>query len=221
MPLRTHRPPLDPQLLETLRFAVNSGAWLVAGSPAPSRPSAADLTAIRRELGDCRRCRLWQTRTRIVFGVGDESARVVFVGEAPGFQEDLRGEPFVGRAGQLLDRMLAALGLDRGRVYIANVLKCRPPDNRDPLADEVETCVAFLWAQIEAIRPRVICALGAHAARALLGVTGSISGLRGKAQPVGPWTVVPTYHPAFLLRRPRFKRQAWADLKTVARLLAE
>ncbi|WP_025321715.1 uracil-DNA glycosylase [Deferrisoma camini] len=219
--MRTHRPSLDPELLETLRFAVNSGAWLVAGAPASSRPAASDLAAVRRELGECRRCRLWQTRTRIVFGVGDERARVVFVGEAPGFQEDLRGEPFVGRAGQLLDRMLAALGLDRGRVYIANVLKCRPPDNRDPLADEVETCVAFLWAQIEAIRPRVICALGAHAARALLGVTGSISELRGKAQPVGPWTVVPTYHPAFLLRRPRFKRQAWADLKAVARLLAE
>ncbi|NOY45548.1 MAG: uracil-DNA glycosylase [Deltaproteobacteria bacterium] len=179
------------------------------------------MEAIRREVGECRRCRLWETRTRIVFGVGDERARVVFVGEAPGFQEDLRGEPFVGRAGQLLDRMLAALGLDRGRVYIANVLKCRPPDNRDPLSDEVETCMAFLWAQIEAIRPRVICALGAHSARALLGVRGSISGLRGKAQPVGPWTVVPTYHPAFLLRQPRFKRQAWEDLKTVARLLAE
>jgi len=194
---------------------------LVGGAPAPSRPAPSGLEAIRREVGECRRCRLWETRTRIVFGVGDERARVVFVGEAPGFQEDLRGEPFVGRAGQLLDRMLAALGLDRGRVYIANVLKCRPPDNRDPLSDEVETCMAFLWAQIEAIRPRVICALGAHSARALLGVRGSISGLRGKAQPVGPWTVVPTYHPAFLLRQPRFKRQAWEDLKTVARLLAE
>jgi len=220
VPLRTYRSPLEPRLLETLRFAASSGTWLVAGIPASSRPTASDLAEVRQELGECRRCRLWQTRTRIVFGVGNERAPVVFVGEAPGFQEDLRGEPFVGRAGQLLDRMLAALGMNRGRVYIANVLKCRPPDNRDPLADEVKTCVAFLWAQIEAIRPRVICALGAHAARALLGTTGSISGLRGKAQPVGPWTVVPTYHPAFLLRQPRFKRQAWEDLKTVGRLLA-
>ncbi|GAB4254699.1 uracil-DNA glycosylase [Deferrisoma sp.] len=218
---------LPPGALETLRFAAYSGAWLVPGEPAhetegPPRgpPPGRTLAEVRRELGDCRRCRLWSTRTQIVFGTGNPDAELLFVGEAPGFHEDLKGEPFVGRAGQLLDRMIRAIGLERDGVYIANVLKCRPPDNRDPLEDEVETCLPFLWGQIEAVRPRVICALGAHAARAILGESGSLSALRGGVRSAGPWPVVVTYHPAFLLRQPRFKRQAWEDLKRVRALLA-
>ncbi len=208
---------MDLSLVATLRYLQRTGVWLLGGdAPPPGRDSLED---IRRELGDCRRCRLWESRTRIVFGVGSARAELVFVGEAPGFHEDIQGEPFVGRAGQLLDRMIAAIGLSRDRVYIANVLKCRPPDNRDPAPDEVAACIPFLWRQIEAIGPRVICALGAHAARSLLGVESPITALRGRPHRVGRWTVVPTYHPAFLLRNPRFKRQAWSDLKTLERLL--
>jgi DNA polymerase len=177
------------------------------------------LERIRDELGDCCRCRLSESRSNIVFGVGDSGARLLFVGEAPGADEDRKGEPFVGRAGQLLDRMIQALGMEREAVYIANVLKCRPPNNRDPRPDEVETCSPFLWRQIDAIRPTVICALGAHAARSLLGTETAIGSLRGRLQKARGWTVVPTYHPAYLLRSPQAKRLAWADLKTVKRLL--
>ncbi len=221
-----HKVALPPGALETLRFASYSGVWVVRGGDPPSGGEAPPgpsgrrtLEEVRRELGDCRRCRLWTTRTQIVFGAGNPGAELLFVGEAPGFHEDLRGEPFVGRAGQLLDRMIRAIGLGRHEVYIANVLKCRPPDNRDPLGDEVETCLPFLWGQIEAVRPRVLCALGAHAARAILGESGSLSALRGGVRSAGPWPVVVTYHPAFLLRQPRFKRQAWEDLKRVRALL--
>ncbi len=209
---------MDPSLVATLRYLQRTGVWLLGADAAPAE--RATLDDVRRELGDCRRCRLWETRTQIVFGVGSPEAELVFVGEAPGFHEDVQGEPFVGRAGQLLDRMISAIGLSRDRVYIANVLKCRPPDNRDPAPDEVAACIPFLWRQIAAIRPRVICALGAHAARSLLGVEGPITSLRGRPQQAGRWTVVPTYHPAFLLRNPRFKRQAWSDLKTVRALLS-
>ncbi len=209
---------MDSSRLATLRYLQRTGVWLIKERPPP--PEQTSIEDVRRELGDCRRCRLWETRTRIVFGVGSPGAELVFVGEAPGFHEDLQGEPFVGRAGQLLDRMIAAIGLTREQVYIANVLKCRPPDNRDPAPDEVAACIPFLWRQVEAIRPRVICALGAHAARSLLGVDGPITALRGRPQQVGRWTVVPTYHPAFLLRNPRFKRQAWSDFKTLRALLS-
>ncbi len=225
----TRQPPIPDFVAATLRFLCLSGAWVLSppepgpareGPDGPPRDPARELEAIRLDLGDCGRCRLSRTRTRVVFGTGNPRARLMLVGEAPGFHEDLRGEPFVGRAGQLLDRMVAAIGLSRDQVYIANVLKCRPPDNRDPAQDEVETCLPFLWRQIEAISPRVICTLGAHATRGLLGVSGSITGLRGRPQAVRGRTVVPTYHPAFLLRQPRFKRQAWSDLRTVQRLLA-
>ena len=218
--------PLSDSVAATLRFLCLSGAWVVCpAGPTPAQGStpaepALDLEAVRRDLGECRRCRLSRTRTRIVFGTGSPRARLMLVGEAPGFHEDLRGEPFVGRAGQLLDRMVAAIGLSREQVYIANVLKCRPPENRDPAQDEVETCLPFLWRQIEAIAPRVICTLGAHATRGVLGVSGSITELRGRPQTVRGRTVVPTYHPAFLLRQPRFKRRAWSDLRTVQGLLA-
>lgn len=196
----------------------------------PSRATAAEagveqagagpgLEAVRSDLGECRRCRLAQGRTQIVFGVGDPRAEVVFVGEGPGEEEDRRGEPFVGRAGQLLDRMLAAIGLDRSRVYIANVVKCRPPGNRTPLPDEAAECLPFLRGQIEAIRPRILCALGAHAAQSLLGTQTPVSRLRGKPLNVGERPLVVTYHPAYLLRNPAAKRQAWEDLKFLRRLL--
>ncbi len=235
-------PPDRTRSLEAaLRHAAASGAWIVAGSGpggsardgvSPSgvvAPQAAvlqegagpGLEAVRSDLGDCRRCRLAQGRTQIVFGVGDPGAQVVFVGEGPGEEEDRRGEPFVGRAGQLLDRMLAAIGLDRSRVYIANVVKCRPPGNRTPLPDEAAACLPFLRGQIEAIRPRVLCALGAHAAQSLLGNQTPVSRLRGKLLNLGSRPLVVTYHPAYLLRNPVAKRQAWEDLKLLRRLLDE
>ena len=216
----------------TLRFAHRSGVWVVLGElPAPALPQGScassaeapdrgeQLRQLREEIGDCRRCRLAEGRTHLVFGVGDPGARLLFVGEGPGADEDRRGEPFVGRAGQLLDRMIRALGFARGQVYIANVVKCRPPANREPREDEVSTCLPFLWRQIEAIRPQVICALGAHAARSLLGTDAAIGSLRGRAQTARGLTVLPTYHPAYLLRTPSAKRLAWRDLKTVKELL--
>lgn len=228
-------PPQDPRrsLEATLRFALGSGAWILPTSPRPEvRPApaaaavrqeeapglSAALQAVRDDLGDCRRCRLSAGRTQLVFGVGHPRAPIVFVGEAPGAEEDRRGEPFVGRAGQLLDRMIRAIGFERGQVYIANVLKCRPPENRDPAEDEKAACLPVLWRQIEAVGPRVVCALGGHAAKALLGTDAPIGSLRGKPTAVRGFTVVPTYHPAFLLRNPLAKRQAWEDLKRVRAL---
>lgn len=180
------------------------------------------LARVREHLGVCTRCRLAGSRTHLVFGVGNPAAELVFVGEAPGAEEDRRGEPFVGRAGQLLDRMIQAMGLAREAVYIANLLKCRPPNNRDPGADETATCAPFLWQQLDAIRPRVICALGAHAARALLGVdaSASLGSLRGRTHSCRGWNLVVTYHPAYLLRTPGDKGKAWQDLKRVMQLLA-
>lgn len=181
------------------------------GERAP-RPT---LAAIREDLGDCTRCKLSATRTNIVFGVGAADAPLMFVGEAPGADEDRRGEPFVGKAGQLLDRMIAAMGWTRESVYIANVLKCRPPGNRDPQSDEVAACEPFLARQIEAIRPRVIVTLGKPAAHLLLRTTAPISALRGRFQDYRGIRVMPTFHPAFLLRSPERKRETWEDLKKV------
>jgi len=150
-----------------------------------------------------------------VFGVGAEDAPLMFVGEAPGEQEDLRGEPFVGRAGELLDKMIEAMGWSRKHVYIANTVKCRPPGNRNPQPDELEQCMPFLRAQIQAIAPRIIVALGRPAANNLLGTDAPISALRGKFHDRHGVKVMPTFHPAYLLREPAKKREAWADLKLV------
>ena len=184
--------------------------------------AAADLGAMARALAGCTRCRLCQGRTQVVFGVGSPSARVVFVGEGPGADEDRLGEPFVGRAGQLLNAMLPSIGLARADVYIANVVKCRPPANRDPEPDETAACIPFLKRQIELIDPAVIVCLGRIAARYLLGTTAPISSYRGR------WTkwmgrdVLPTYHPAYLLRNPAAKRESWSDFKKLReRLKAE
>ena len=232
-PPKSTSPDSDTPLQATLRFAHASGAWVVPGVVAPvGEPPAvgpaepdthtpgARLERVRAALGECTRCRLSAGRTHLVFGVGNPDADLMFVGEAPGAEEDRRGEPFVGRAGQLLDRMIQAMGLTRGEVYIANVLKCRPPDNRDPGGDEAATCAPFLWQQIDAIRPRVICALGAHAARNLLSVEGSLASLRGRVHRCRGWAVVVTYHPAYLLRTPGDKRKTWQDLQRVMSLLA-
>ena len=173
------------------------------------------LAQVRTELGECTRCKLHTTRKSIVFGVGSEDSPLMFVGEAPGEHEDLRGEPFVGRAGELLDKMIEAMGWSRQSVYVANILKCRPPGNRNPQPDEIGQCMPFLKAQIGSIAPRIIVALGRPAANQLLGVDAPISALRGKFHDRHGTKVMPTFHPAYLLREPDRKRDAWADLKLV------
>jgi uracil-DNA glycosylase len=178
------------------------------------------LAQIRAELGDCTRCKLHSTRKSIVFGVGDANAPLMFVGEAPGEQEDKRGEPFVGPAGELLDKMIEAMGWSRQSVFINNILCCRPPANRNPQPDEVAACKPFLEARIGSIAPRIIVALGRPAANTLLGTDAPISSLRGKFHDRHGIKVMPTFHPAYLLREPDRKRDAWADLKLVIAELA-
>jgi uracil-DNA glycosylase len=192
---------------------------------------AAALKVIREDLGDCTRCKLSKGRTNIVFGVGNPRADLMFVGEGPGADEDAQGEPFVGRAGQLLNNMIKAMGLRREDVYIANVVKCRPPGNRTPERDECDTCSPFLMRQIAVIKPKVIVALGATAAKNLLAMNSSMAELRGRFydfMPTGVRSNDPswqgarlavTYHPAFLLRDPRQKGEAWKDLQMVMKYL--
>jgi uracil-DNA glycosylase len=179
------------------------------------------LAVLYQEIGDCKRCRLHQSRTKLVFGDGSPAARLLFVGEAPGYDEDRRGLPFVGRAGQLLDKMIQAMGMRRSEVYICNVVKCRPPQNRNPQADEVEACSPFLFRQIEAIRPKVICLLGSYAAQTLLQTGLSISQLRGKQRHWHGIPVVATFHPAYLLRNPAQKASTWLDLIRVMELMGK
>ena len=178
------------------------------------------LRLIREDLGDCTRCRLHQQgRKQIVFGVGDPRAELMFIGEAPGADEDQQGEPFVGRAGQLLNNMIKAMGIRREDVYIANIIKCRPPGNRTPERDECETCSPFLMRQIAAIRPKVIVALGAVAAKTLLAINAPMSELRGHWYDFRGTKLAVTYHPAFLLRDPRQKKETWKDLQMVMKEL--
>jgi len=195
------------------------------------KPAA--LRLIREDIGDCTRCKLSQERTNIVFGVGDPHARIMFVGEGPGADEDARGEPFVGRAGQLLNNMITAMGIRREDVYIGNVVKCRPPQNRAPERDESDTCGQFLMRQISVVRPEIIVALGATAAKYLLGASDSMANLRGHIydfHPILPHSaperdpgfttkLVVTYHPAYLLRDPRQKKETWLDLQMVMKYL--
>jgi uracil-DNA glycosylase family 4 len=182
--------------------------------------SGRGLTYLRAEMGDCQRCKLAKTRRHIVFGTGNPDANLIFVGEAPGADEDLEGEPFVGAAGQLLTKMIQAMGYDRSEVYICNVLKCRPPQNRNPEPDEIVACEQFLRKQIAIVQPRVIVALGKFAAQFLCGEATPITRLRGNLRTFHEIPVMPTYHPAFLLREPERKGEAWADLKQVMALLA-
>lgn len=216
-------------LLENLQLlGARELPWPVDTLPlrvCPTGSDAADLAAghcrcetleeIRADLGDCCRCLLSQGREHIVFGCGNENARVVFVGEAPGREEDKQGIPFVGEAGRLLDRMLFAMGLSREDVYICNVQKCRPPGDRDPQPDEIMACEPFLARQLSAIRPRVIVTLGRFAAQVLLKDQEAISLLRGQWREYEGIPLMPTYHPAYLLRNPATKREVWEDLKLV------
>jgi len=180
------------------------------------------LRAIRDDLGaDCSRCKLHTLgRKQVVFGVGNPNADLMFVGEAPGADEDIQGEPFVGRAGQLLTKIIEAIGLTRDEVYIANVIKCRPPGNRNPEPDEVEQCEPFLFRQIDTVKPKVVVALGKFAAQCLLRTTDPITRIRGREFKYRDAILMPTYHPAYLLRTPSAKREVWEDMKRVREILS-
>ncbi len=180
---------------------------------------SAALLSVRERLGECVRCKLSRGRTKLVFGVGAPEARLMFVGEGPGADEDAQGEPFVGKAGQLLTRMIEAMGFRREEVYIANVVKCRPPENRDPEADEIAACEGFLREQIEAVRPAVVVALGRFAVQTLLRDPTAISKQRGAWRVYQGVKLMPTFHPAYLLRNPAEKKKAWEDLQLVMREL--
>jgi uracil-DNA glycosylase len=185
-----------------------------------ARSAAEALAGIRADIGECTRCKLHGLgRTQIVFGVGNPNADLMFVGEAPGADEDIQGVPFVGRAGQLLTKMIEAMGFARDDVYIANVLKCRPPGNRNPEPDEIATCEPFLFQQLASVEPKVVIALGAFAARTLLKTEAPISRLRGRVFDYRGAKLIPTFHPSFLLRSPANKREAWDDLKLALSIL--
>lgn len=193
------------------------GEW---GTPPGGATAGEDLETIRRDLGECTRCPLHRGRTQIVFGAGDPHARLMFVGEGPGFDEDRQGEPFVGAAGQLLTKIIEAMQLSRNQVYIGNVVKCRPPGNRNPEPGEIQTCLPFLKRQIAAVRPDFICALGSISAQTLLETDVPISRLRGRFHDYGDnMQLMPTFHPAFLLRNPAKKRQVWEDVQKLMKAL--
>jgi uracil-DNA glycosylase family 4 len=196
-------------------------SYLVGGKMTPEPGGADRLDAVRADLGDCKRCSLHRTRRNIVFGDGNPEADLLFVGEAPGADEDEQGRPFVGRAGQLLTKIIEAMGLKREEVYICNILKCRPPGNRNPETAEISACEPFLIKQIEAINPRVICALGTFAAHTLLRSETPISVLRGQFHSYQGIPLMPTYHPAYLLRNPGAKKQVWEDVRKVMKRLQD
>jgi DNA polymerase len=197
----------------TIKPRKNFSAPPEIAAAVPAEERAAALQLIREDLGDCTRCALHTGRHTIVFGVGNPAARLMFVGEGPGADEDAQGLPFVGRAGQLLNNMIAAMGLKREECYIANIVKCRPPGNRTPEPEEANTCSPFLFRQIDVVRPQVLVALGATAATYLLGARQPLAGLRGRVHAFRGMSLIVTYHPAFLLRDPRQKKEAWADLQ--------
>jgi uracil-DNA glycosylase len=176
-------------------------------------PQPLDLEGIRAWIGDCRRCKLWQERKNIVFGSGNREAALVLVGEGPGAEEDEAGEPFVGKAGQLLTKIIESIDLKRDQVYICNIIKCRPPQNRNPQPDEIEACKPFLLAQLKSLSPKLICALGTFAARTLLQTSSPISALRGRFHQFQGIPLLATFHPAYLLRNPTEKRKVWEDMK--------
>ncbi len=182
---------------------------------AASAAAYESMEGIRAAVESCQKCPLCQTRNNTVFGAGDEQAKLVFVGEAPGADEDKQGEPFVGRAGQKLTQIIAAMGLSREEVYITNVLKCRPPGNRNPLPEEIQACEPYLIAQLRLIKPKVICTLGGFASQTLLRTDQRISRLRGRFHTYQGIKLMPTYHPAFLLRNAKFKRDVWEDVQKV------
>jgi DNA polymerase len=186
----------------------------------PGQSNMITLEDVRKELGDCKRCKLHRTRKTIVFGEGNEKATLMFIGEGPGYDEDLQGKPFVGRAGQLLTKIIESVNLSREEVYITNIIKCRPPQNRNPESDEIQSCHPFLMKQISVIQPKIICALGTFSAQTLLKTDTKITALRGKVYDLEGIKVIPTYHPAFLLRNPEKKREVWEDMKKIVELLS-
>ena len=193
---------------------------MAAGQAIARAPAAEGAwEALANEVRDCRLCGLCETRTQTVFGVGDRTARLMVIGEAPGMEEDRQGEPFVGRAGQLLNSMLRAAGFERGEVFIANVLKCRPPNNRDPSDEEAERCLPYLRRQIALVAPKAILCVGRIAAQRLLGTQQPVGKLRGRVHDLDGVPLVVTYHPAYLLRSPGEKRRSWDDLKLALRVL--
>ena len=227
-------------LKSQIQFEIDAGktpAYLyMTGEPLAPDISAADksqaqirksprkaltLGEVKNELGDCQRCSLGKVRTNIVFGEGNPKAEIVFVGEAPGGDEDIQGRPFVGRAGQLLTKIIGAMGLKRSDVYICNILKCRPPGNRNPKPEEIAACEPFLIKQLEAINPRVICALGTFAAHTLLKTEVPITVLRGKFHAYHGIQLMPTYHPAYLLRNQGAKKQVWEDVQKIMKTLPQ
>jgi uracil-DNA glycosylase family 4 len=218
---RPKSPPLRPAPPATPAAALP----IVTVAAGPSLFEAAErvegdtLERIREDIGDCTRCRLHKGRTKIVYGVGNPKAELVFVGEGPGHDEDVQGEPFVGRAGKLLTQMIEAMSLRRADVYICNVVKCRPPENRLPEKDEIATCSPFLLRQLAAIQPKVICCLGACAAQTMLGTNQGISRFRGEWFDFRGSKLIATYHPAYLLRNPNAKGEVWKDLQKVMTVL--
>jgi DNA polymerase len=185
----------------------------------PGQSNIITLAEVRKELGDCKRCKLHRGRKTIVFGEGNEKATLMLIGEGPGYDEDIQGRPFVGKAGQLLTKILQSINLPREEVYIANIIKCRPPQNRNPEPDEIQSCTPFLMKQIGVIQPKIICALGTFSAQTLLKTDTKITALRGKFFDLEGIKVMPTYHPAFLLRNPERKREVWGDMKKIVELI--
>jgi uracil-DNA glycosylase len=206
---------LARDLAERIRWDAELGASGYAATAARRIDPATALAQLRTEIGDCTRCGLHAGRTNIVFGDGDPNAALAFVGEGPGHDEDLSGLPFVGAAGQLLTRIIGAIGLERKDVYICNIVKCRPPKNREPLPDETATCGPFALRQLEIVEPKVVVALGRPAAQFLLGTSAPITALRGSFRERGDMLVMPTFHPAYLLRNESAKRPVWEDMKKV------
>jgi uracil-DNA glycosylase len=214
-----YRQPIDPRVEPALQPVPETTSKIPPPLPTVISDKPSALKVIREDIGDCTRCRLHKGRTNLVFGVGNVNADLMFVGEGPGADEDAQGEPFVGRAGQLLNNMISAMGIKREDVYIANVVKCRPPSNRTPEKDECDTCSPFLMRQIDIIKPKVIVALGAVAAKNLLAVNDSMANLRGRWYDFRDSKLLVTYHPAYLLRDPRQKKEAWKDLQMVMKFL--
>ncbi|MFH1777999.1 MAG: uracil-DNA glycosylase [Candidatus Omnitrophota bacterium] len=177
------------------------------------------ITALEKSVKDCTKCSLYISKRNFVFGEGELDAKIMFIGEAPGFEEDIQARPFVGAAGKLLDKIINAIGLERGQVYIANCLKCRPPGNRNPNDLEITMCYPYLWSQIEIIRPKIICALGKFAAQTLMASCELISNLRGKISDFHGIPIIATYHPAYLLRNPRDKKLVWDDMQKVMQIM--
>jgi len=203
-----------PSTFETTSLWSQNSIPVVISSISPSMKMRL-LEELREGIGNCTQCKLHAQRKNIVFGVGNPDARLVFVGEGPGRDEDIQGEPFVGKAGQLLTRIILAIGLKREEVYIANIVKCRPPENRNPQPDEIKACEPFLFKQLDIIQPKIICALGNFAAQTLLMTGEKITKLRGRFHNFKGIKLMPTYHPAFLLRNPNMKRDVWEDMQMI------